>query len=164
MSEDSDLKLTTLPLASYQTESNDSNETAIQPESGELSCSTSEREHLHRLAFPILTIDNRDIVWFDIDNTLYSASTRIADAMGQRIHGTYATLAVCACYDQSLKFNEKITSFHSACPKRKLPVFATNTTGNMVLRYEGWFGTTTLVRVLLQRFLKLVWLTAWRRT
>jgi hypothetical protein len=31
--------------------------------------------------------DDRFIVWFDIDNTLYSASTNIAQAMGQRIHG-----------------------------------------------------------------------------
>lgn len=27
-------------------------------------------------------------MWFDIDNTLYSASTRISHAMGERIHGT----------------------------------------------------------------------------
>ena len=31
--------------------------------------------------------DKRAIVWFDIDNTLYSASSKIADAMGERIHG-----------------------------------------------------------------------------
>ena len=33
--------------------------------------------------------DDRAIVWFDIDNTLYSASTRISHAMGERIHGTH---------------------------------------------------------------------------
>ena len=32
--------------------------------------------------------DDRAIVWFDIDNTLYSASTRISHAMGERIHGS----------------------------------------------------------------------------
>jgi hypothetical protein len=32
--------------------------------------------------------DPRSIVWFDIDNTLYSASTKISQAMGQRIHGS----------------------------------------------------------------------------
>lgn len=32
--------------------------------------------------------DPRAIVWFDIDNTLYSASTKISQAMGQRIHGS----------------------------------------------------------------------------
>jgi pyrimidine and pyridine-specific 5'-nucleotidase len=26
-------------------------------------------------------------VWFDIDNTLYSASTQISQAMGKKIHG-----------------------------------------------------------------------------
>jgi pyrimidine and pyridine-specific 5'-nucleotidase len=33
--------------------------------------------------------DDRVIVWFDIDNTLYSASTKISHAMGERIHGWY---------------------------------------------------------------------------
>jgi pyrimidine and pyridine-specific 5'-nucleotidase len=31
--------------------------------------------------------DDRDIVFFDIDNCLYSASTQISVAMGKRIHG-----------------------------------------------------------------------------
>lgn len=31
--------------------------------------------------------DDRLIVWFDIDNTLYSASSNISHAMGTRIHG-----------------------------------------------------------------------------
>lgn len=30
--------------------------------------------------------DDRVIVWFDIDNTLYSASSKISQAMGERIH------------------------------------------------------------------------------
>ena len=33
--------------------------------------------------------DDRVIVWFDIDNTLYSASTKISHAMGERIHGCF---------------------------------------------------------------------------
>lgn len=32
-------------------------------------------------------VDDRYLVWFDIDNTLYSASVQIAHAMGERIHG-----------------------------------------------------------------------------
>jgi hypothetical protein len=39
----------------------------------------------HTLSVP----DDRYVVWFDIDNTLYSASTRIAHAMGKRIHGLF---------------------------------------------------------------------------
>lgn len=35
----------------------------------------------------VMTLDERVIIWFDIDNTLYSASTKIAQAMGERIHG-----------------------------------------------------------------------------
>ncbi|KAF5344123.1 hypothetical protein D9758_008849 [Tetrapyrgos nigripes] len=35
--------------------------------------------------------DDRPIVWFDIDNTLYSASTNISQAMGVRIHGMRPT-------------------------------------------------------------------------
>lgn len=31
-------------------------------------------------------LDDRAIIWFDIDNTLYSASTKISQAMGDRIH------------------------------------------------------------------------------
>lgn len=31
--------------------------------------------------------DDRVVVWFDIDNTLYSASAKISQAMGARIHG-----------------------------------------------------------------------------
>ncbi|KAI5124940.1 hypothetical protein M0805_007367 [Coniferiporia weirii] len=38
--------------------------------------------------------DERVIVWFDIDNTLYSASSKIADAMGQRIHAYFTTLGL----------------------------------------------------------------------
>jgi len=33
--------------------------------------------------------DDRVMVWFDIDNTLYSASTKISHAMGERIHGWF---------------------------------------------------------------------------
>jgi hypothetical protein len=32
-------------------------------------------------------LDNRYIVWFDIDNTLYSANCKIAEAMTERIQG-----------------------------------------------------------------------------
>ncbi|KAH8113236.1 pyrimidine 5-nucleotidase [Phellopilus nigrolimitatus] len=38
--------------------------------------------------------DDRAIVWFDIDNTLYSASSNIADAMGQRIHAYFVSLGL----------------------------------------------------------------------
>ncbi|EGO27496.1 hypothetical protein SERLADRAFT_382445, partial [Serpula lacrymans var. lacrymans S7.9] len=38
--------------------------------------------------------DPRFIVWFDIDNTLYSASTRISQAMGQRIHAYFVSLGL----------------------------------------------------------------------
>jgi hydroxymethylpyrimidine pyrophosphatase-like HAD family hydrolase len=31
--------------------------------------------------------DNRAIIFLDIDNTLYSASSKISQAMGKRIHG-----------------------------------------------------------------------------
>lgn len=34
-----------------------------------------------------IDLDDRPIVWFDIDNTLYSASSKISQAMGKRIHG-----------------------------------------------------------------------------
>ncbi|RDB22848.1 Uncharacterized protein C24B11.05 [Hypsizygus marmoreus] len=36
--------------------------------------------------------DDRLIVWFDIDNTLYSASSRISHAMGRRIHAYFVQL------------------------------------------------------------------------
>ncbi|KAG1907095.1 pyrimidine 5-nucleotidase [Suillus fuscotomentosus] len=38
--------------------------------------------------------DPRLIVWFDIDNTLYSASTKISQAMGQRIHAYFVALGL----------------------------------------------------------------------
>lgn len=38
--------------------------------------------------------DPRSIVWFDIDNTLYSASTKISQAMGQRIHAYFVGLGL----------------------------------------------------------------------
>lgn len=38
--------------------------------------------------------DPRAIVWFDIDNTLYSASTKISQAMGQRIHAYFVSLGL----------------------------------------------------------------------
>lgn len=34
--------------------------------------------------------DPRMVIWFDIDNTLYSASTKISHTMGERIHGMFA--------------------------------------------------------------------------
>ncbi|KAF9652196.1 pyrimidine 5-nucleotidase, partial [Thelephora ganbajun] len=38
--------------------------------------------------------DDRAIVWFDIDNTLYSASTKISHAMGERIHAYFVQLGL----------------------------------------------------------------------
>ncbi|KAH7921810.1 pyrimidine 5-nucleotidase [Leucogyrophana mollusca] len=38
--------------------------------------------------------DPRPVVWFDIDNTLYSASTKISQAMGQRIHAYFVSLGL----------------------------------------------------------------------
>ncbi|KAF8845849.1 pyrimidine 5-nucleotidase [Paxillus ammoniavirescens] len=38
--------------------------------------------------------DPRMVVWFDIDNTLYSASTKISLAMGQRIHAYFVSLGL----------------------------------------------------------------------
>jgi pyrimidine and pyridine-specific 5'-nucleotidase len=38
--------------------------------------------------------DDRYIVWFDVDNTLYSASSRIAHEMGNRIHAYFLTLGL----------------------------------------------------------------------
>jgi len=38
--------------------------------------------------------DERPIVWFDIDNTLYSASARISQEMGKRIHDYFTTLGL----------------------------------------------------------------------
>ncbi|KIL00627.1 hypothetical protein PAXRUDRAFT_821525 [Paxillus rubicundulus Ve08.2h10] len=38
--------------------------------------------------------DPRKVVWFDIDNTLYSASTKISQAMGQRIHAYFVSLGI----------------------------------------------------------------------
>lgn len=36
----------------------------------------------------IVFSDDRLIVWFDIDNTLYPASVKMAEKMGDKIHGT----------------------------------------------------------------------------
>ncbi|KIM46099.1 hypothetical protein M413DRAFT_441160 [Hebeloma cylindrosporum] len=38
--------------------------------------------------------DDRLIVWLDIDNTLYSASSRISQAMGSRIHAYFVSLGL----------------------------------------------------------------------
>lgn len=38
--------------------------------------------------------DERVIIWFDIDNTLYSASSKISHAMGERIHGELGNLCI----------------------------------------------------------------------
>ncbi|KAG2141787.1 pyrimidine 5-nucleotidase [Suillus bovinus] len=38
--------------------------------------------------------DPRSIVWFDIDNTLYSASAKISQAMAQRIHAYFVDLGL----------------------------------------------------------------------
>ncbi|KAI6035156.1 pyrimidine 5-nucleotidase [Pisolithus orientalis] len=38
--------------------------------------------------------DPRMIIWFDIDNTLYSASTKISQAMGQRIHAYFVSMGL----------------------------------------------------------------------
>ncbi|KAF9464460.1 pyrimidine 5-nucleotidase [Collybia nuda] len=39
-------------------------------------------------------LDERVIVWFDIDNTLYSASSKISHAMGERIHEYFVNLGL----------------------------------------------------------------------
>ncbi|KAF5333526.1 hypothetical protein D9611_002441 [Ephemerocybe angulata] len=38
--------------------------------------------------------DERPIVWFDIDNTLYSASAKISHAMGERIHAYFVSMGL----------------------------------------------------------------------
>ncbi|KAJ2936703.1 hypothetical protein H1R20_g390, partial [Candolleomyces eurysporus] len=38
--------------------------------------------------------DDRPIVWFDIDNTLYSTSAKISHAMGERIHAYFVSLGL----------------------------------------------------------------------
>lgn len=38
--------------------------------------------------------DDRSIVFFDIDNTLYSASSKISQAMGERIHAYFLSLGL----------------------------------------------------------------------
>ncbi|KAI6047407.1 pyrimidine 5-nucleotidase [Pisolithus marmoratus] len=38
--------------------------------------------------------DPRMVIWFDIDNTLYSASTKISQAMGQRIHAYFVSMGL----------------------------------------------------------------------
>ncbi|KAF8639633.1 hypothetical protein AX17_000898 [Amanita inopinata Kibby_2008] len=38
--------------------------------------------------------NDRVIVWFDIDNTLYSASSRISQEMGERIHAYFVSLGL----------------------------------------------------------------------
>ncbi|KIJ99381.1 hypothetical protein K443DRAFT_102294 [Laccaria amethystina LaAM-08-1] len=38
--------------------------------------------------------DDRVVVWFDIDNTLYSASAKISQAMGARIHAYFVSLGL----------------------------------------------------------------------
>ncbi|KAJ3521105.1 hypothetical protein NM688_g9063 [Phlebia brevispora] len=43
---------------------------------------------------PVSPSDNRYVVFFDIDNTLYSASTNIASAMGERIHAYFLSLGL----------------------------------------------------------------------
>ncbi|KAI0796719.1 pyrimidine 5-nucleotidase [Abortiporus biennis] len=39
-----------------------------------------------------IEVDDRHIIWLDIDNTLYSASSRISQAMGKRIHAYFVDL------------------------------------------------------------------------
>ena len=53
--------------------------------------------HLYLLLSIFLLEDPRLVIWFDIDNTLYSASTKISHAMGERIHGLFALwIKVCS--------------------------------------------------------------------
>lgn len=44
--------------------------------------------------------DDRIIVWFDIDNTLYSASSKISQAMGERIHGKSHQIVAETCHSR----------------------------------------------------------------
>ena len=39
-----------------------------------------------------ILLDNRLVAFFDIDNTLYSANHKIAEAMGVRIQGKWVTI------------------------------------------------------------------------
>ena len=77
------------------------------------------------MAIPFLTLfhegnsagaDERPVVFLDIDNTLYSASSKISQAMGERIHGGYISiicgpfLIVIAAYFVSLGLEEERAS------------------------------------------------------
>lgn len=50
-----------------------------------MSCKTRLRNEM------LATEDPRVVVWFDIDNTLYSANSKISQAMGKKIHGDSIT-------------------------------------------------------------------------
>lgn len=43
---------------------------------------------------PIYIDAEKPVVWFDIDNTLYSAKCGIADCMGERIHAYFLSLGL----------------------------------------------------------------------
>lgn len=48
----------------------------------------------HLLLFTNMKIlDDRPIIWLDIDNTLYPASAKVADAMCEKIHGMLIAFA-----------------------------------------------------------------------
>ena len=46
--------------------------------------------HLHSIG---ILLDDRLVAFFDIDNTLYSANHKIAEAMRVRIQGKWVTIA-----------------------------------------------------------------------
>jgi hypothetical protein len=52
-----------------------------------------------RLTYFIRNVDTRYVVWFDIDNTLYSQNSKVLRAMVDRIHGPCHFLILHASYD-----------------------------------------------------------------
>ena len=78
-----------------------------------------------------MTPDNRVVVWFDIDNTLYSASSKISHAMGERIHSQHlAGVAVCA---NNLTSSAQITSLSWGSHTKRLMNFISNIIPSMAL-------------------------------
>lgn len=79
---------------------------------------------ISRDLFQQYTADELPIVWFDIDNTLYSASSKISQAMGERIHSEqWKTLLVQLIFTGCTAYFVKLGLDHEEASKLHLQYY-----------------------------------------
>lgn len=110
-----------------------------------MQCVTSGALRRENVSFLSSNDDKRAVVWFDIDNTLYSETTKVADAMCERVEGASFEFYMLAWRSVFVLFRVQHISHLWGYTKRKPGSFVASTEANTASSFEVSSGITGLV-------------------